>query len=44
MEPLLAYLHYLSIIVLGACLTAELVVFRSPLTPAQVRQLPGAWR
>jgi len=40
MEPLLAYLHYLSIIVLGAFLTAELVVCRPPLAPAQVRQLP----
>jgi putative membrane protein len=40
MEPLLAYLHYLSIILLGAFLTAELVVCRPPLTPAQVRQLP----
>lgn len=40
MEPLLAYLHYLSIILLGAFLTAELVVCRAPLTTAQVRQLP----
>ena len=40
MEPLLAYLHYLSIIVLGAFLTAELIVCRPPLGAAQVRQLP----
>jgi putative membrane protein len=40
MEPLLAYLHYLSIVVLGAFLTAELIVCRPPLGPAQVRQLP----
>ena len=40
MEPLIAYLHYLSIIVLGAFLTAELIVCRAPLGPAQVRQLP----
>lgn len=40
MEPLLAYLHYLSIIVLGAFLTAELIVCRPPLGPAQVRLLP----
>lgn len=40
MEPLLAYLHYLSIILLGAFLTAELIVCRPPLAPAQVRQLP----
>src|SRR5688500_8533320 len=40
MEPLLAYLHYLSIILLGAFLTAELVVCRPPLAAAQVRQLP----
>ena len=40
MEPLLAYLHYLSIILLGAFLTAELVLCRPPLGPAQVRQLP----
>lgn len=40
MEPLLAYLHYLSIILLGAFLTAELVLCRAPLGPAHVRQLP----
>jgi putative membrane protein len=40
MEPFLAYLHYLSIILLGAFLTAELVVCRPPLAPPQVRQLP----
>ena len=40
MEPLLAYLHYLSVILLRAFLTAELVLCRPPLEPAQVRQLP----
>jgi putative membrane protein len=40
MEPLIAYLHYLSIILLGGFLTAELVVCRPPLRPEQVRQLP----
>jgi putative membrane protein len=40
MEPLLAYLHYVSIIVLGAFLTAELLVCRSGLGPEQVRLLP----
>lgn len=40
MEPLLSYLHYLSIIVLGAFLTAELIVCRPPLRPEQVRLLP----
>jgi putative membrane protein len=39
-EPLLAYLHYLTIILLGAFLTAELVVCRPGLTGAQVRLLP----
>jgi putative membrane protein len=40
MEPLLAYLHYLSIILLGAFLTAELIVCRPPLGAEQVRLLP----
>jgi putative membrane protein len=40
MEPLLAYVHYLSIIVLGAFLTAELLVCRPGLGPEQVRLLP----
>jgi putative membrane protein len=40
MEPLLSYLHYLSVIVLGAFLTAELIVCRPPLRPEQVRLLP----
>ena len=40
MEPLIAYLHYLSIILLGAFLTAELAVCRPPIGAAQVRQLP----
>jgi putative membrane protein len=40
METLLAYLHYLSIILLGAFLTAQLVLCRPPLGATQVRQLP----
>jgi putative membrane protein len=40
MEPLVAYLHYLTIIVTGAFLTAELVVCRPGLGAAQVRLLP----
>ena len=40
MEPMLAYLHYVSIIVLGAFLTAELLVCRPGLGPEQVRLLP----
>lgn len=40
MEPLLAYLHYLSIVVLGAFLTAELIVCRPPLRAEHVRLLP----
>jgi len=40
MEPLIAYLHYLSIILLGAFLTGELVICRPPLRAEQVRQLP----
>lgn len=41
MEPLLAYLHYLAIILIGAFLTAELLVCRPGLAAAQVRMLPG---
>lgn len=40
MEPLLAYLHSLTIIVIGAFLTAELLVCRPGLTATQVRLLP----
>lgn len=40
MEPVLAYLHYLSIILLGAFLTAELIVCRPPLGPTEVHLLP----
>jgi len=40
MEPLLAYLHYLSIILLGAFLTAELVLCRSGLGESEIRRLP----
>ena len=40
MEPLLAYLHYLSIILLAGFLTAELIVCRPGLGPDQVRLLP----
>jgi len=39
-EPLLAYLHYLTIILIGAFLTAELILCRPGLTAAQVRLLP----
>jgi putative membrane protein len=41
MEPLVAYLHYLTIILTTAFLTSELVVCRSGLDPAQVRLLRG---
>ncbi len=40
MEPLLAYLHYLAIILIGAFLTAELLLCRPGLGAAQVRLLP----
>ena len=40
MEPLLAYLHYLSIVVLAGFLTAELVVCQPGLGPEHVRLLP----
>ena len=40
MEPLLAYLHYLSIILLGGFLTAELVLCRLDLGPSEIRRLP----
>jgi putative membrane protein len=41
MEPLLAYLHYLSIIITGGFLIAELVMCRPEITPEQRRRLPG---
>jgi putative membrane protein len=41
MEPLLAYLHYLSIIITGGFLIAELVMCRPEMTPEQRRRLPG---
>ena len=40
-EPLLAYLHYLSIILTGGFLVGELVVCRPEITPEQRRRLPG---
>ena len=40
-EPLLAYLHYLSIILTGGFLIAELVMCRPEMTPEQRRRLPG---
>jgi putative membrane protein len=41
MEPLLAYLHYLSILITGGFLIAELVMCRPEITPEQRRRLPG---
>jgi putative membrane protein len=38
-EPLLAYLHYLTIMLLAAALTVEMAVCRPGLGPAQVRLL-----
>ena len=40
-EPLLAYLHYLTIILTGGFLVGELVVCRPEITPEQRRRLPG---
>lgn len=40
MEPLVAYLHYLSMIFIGAFLTAELILCRPGLSAAHVRLLP----
>src|SRR5262245_5753196 len=40
-EPLLAYLHYLSIILTGGFLIAELVMCRPEMTQEQRRRLPG---
>ena len=41
MEPLVAYLHYLSIILTGAFLVAELVMCRAGITSEQARRLAG---
>ena len=40
-EPLLAYLHYLSIILTGGFLVGELIVCRPEITPEQRRRLSG---
>jgi putative membrane protein len=40
-EPLLAYLHYLSIILTGGFLIAELVMCRPEMTQEQRHRLPG---
>jgi len=40
MEPLLAYLHYLAIILIAGFLVAEMVVCRPSLEAEQVRLLP----
>ena len=40
MEPLVAYLHYLAIVLLAGFLIAEMVVCRPPLQADQVRLLP----
>jgi putative membrane protein len=39
MEPLVAYLHYLSIILTGGFLVAELVMCRAGMTAEQARRL-----
>ena len=39
LEPLMAYLHYVAIIMTGACLTAEMAVCRPGMRPEQVRLL-----
>jgi putative membrane protein len=41
MEPLVAYLHYLSIILTGGFLIAELVMCRAGITSEQGRRLAG---
>jgi putative membrane protein len=41
MEPTLAYLHYLAMILTGGFLIAEMAVCRPGLGPDQVRRLPG---
>ena len=40
-EPLLAYLHYLSIILTGGFLIGELIMCRPEITQEQRRRLPG---
>lgn len=40
-EPLVAYLHYLSIVLTGGFLIAEMVVCRPGMTEEQRRRLPG---
>jgi putative membrane protein len=40
MEPLLAYLHYLAIVLISGFLVAEMVVCRPSMEAAQVRLLP----
>jgi putative membrane protein len=40
-EPVVAYLHYLSIILTGGFLVAELVTCRAEMTAEQRRRLPG---
>ena len=41
MEPLIAYLHYLSIILLATFLVGELVMCRAGMTVEQARRLAG---
>jgi putative membrane protein len=41
MEPLIAYLHYLSIILLAGFLVGELVTCRAGMTTEQARRLAG---
>src|ERR1700755_3331849 len=41
MEPLIAYLHYLSIILLAGFLVGELVMCRAGMTAEQARRLAG---
>jgi len=41
MEPLIAYLHYLSIILLAGFLVGELVMCRAGMTVEQARRLAG---
>ena len=41
MEPLIAYLHYLSIILLAGFLVGELVMCRAGVTTEQARRLAG---
>jgi len=41
MEPLIAYLHYLSIILLGGFLVGELVMCRAGMTTEQARRIAG---